>query len=80
MPKVSLDMPKEIIDDLKGHVGDDRKFVSMGFQGKGAGRKNGLGGNPPGVGSYLYWFASVSDNEPLSTGMHAYFNKILSFK
>ena len=29
MPKVSLDMPKEIIDDLKGHVGDDRKFVSM---------------------------------------------------
>ena len=29
MPQVSLDMPKEIIDDLKGHVGDDRKFVSM---------------------------------------------------
>ena len=29
MPKVSLDMPKEIIADLKGHVGDDRKFVSM---------------------------------------------------
>ena len=24
-----MDMPKEIIDDLKGHVGDDRKFVSM---------------------------------------------------
>ena len=29
MPKVSLDMPQEILDDLKGHVGDDRKFVSV---------------------------------------------------
>tara|TARA_B100000029_G_scaffold514069_1_gene615530 strand:+ start:3078 stop:3248 length:171 start_codon:yes stop_codon:yes gene_type:complete len=29
MPKVSLDMPREILDDLKGHVGDDRKFVSL---------------------------------------------------
>ena len=29
MPKVSLDMPMEILDDLKQHVGDDRKFVSV---------------------------------------------------
>tara|TARA_B100000959_G_C14988101_1_gene626511 strand:+ start:210 stop:380 length:171 start_codon:yes stop_codon:yes gene_type:complete len=29
MPKVSLDMPKEILDDLKSHVGDNKKFVSV---------------------------------------------------
>tara|TARA_Y100001970_G_scaffold166768_1_gene204089 strand:- start:100215 stop:100385 length:171 start_codon:yes stop_codon:yes gene_type:complete len=29
MPKVSLDMPNEILDDLKKHVGDERKFVSV---------------------------------------------------
>jgi Arc/MetJ-type ribon-helix-helix transcriptional regulator len=29
MPKVSLDMPNEILNDLKGHVGDDKKFVSV---------------------------------------------------
>ena len=29
MPKVSLDMPKEILVDLKLHVGDERKFVSV---------------------------------------------------
>jgi len=29
MPKVSLDMPNEILDDLKVHVGDDKKFVSV---------------------------------------------------
>ena len=29
MPKVSLDMPKDILDDLKLHVGDERKFVSV---------------------------------------------------
>ncbi|HJM13723.1 MAG TPA: CopG family transcriptional regulator [Candidatus Thalassarchaeaceae archaeon] len=29
MPKVSLDMPKEILNDLKEHVGDDKKFVSV---------------------------------------------------
>ena len=28
MPKVSLDMPDEILDDLKIHVGGRRKFVS----------------------------------------------------
>ena len=29
MPKVSLDMPNEILDDLKEHVGDNRKFVCV---------------------------------------------------
>ena len=29
MPKISLDMPKEILDDLKNHVGDNKKFVSV---------------------------------------------------
>ena len=29
MPKVSLDMPGQILADLKTHVGDDRKFVSV---------------------------------------------------
>ena len=29
MPKVSLDMPNEILLDIKRHVGDDKKFVSV---------------------------------------------------
>ena len=29
MPKVSLDMPEEILNDLKIHVGDSKKFVSV---------------------------------------------------
>ena len=29
MPKVSLDMPNEILTDLKEHVGDNKKFVSV---------------------------------------------------
>ena len=29
MPKVSLDIPKELFDDIKLHVGDDKKFVSL---------------------------------------------------
>lgn len=29
MPKVSLDMPSELLSDLKGHVGDDKKFISV---------------------------------------------------
>lgn len=29
MPKVSLDMPAELVEDLRLHVGDDKKFVSM---------------------------------------------------
>ena len=29
MPKVSLDVPQELLDDLKHHVGDSGKFVSV---------------------------------------------------
>ena len=29
MPKISLDMPAEIITDLRLHVGDDKKYVSL---------------------------------------------------
>ena len=29
VPKVSLDMPAQILADLKLHVGDDGKFVSV---------------------------------------------------
>ncbi|MBP72757.1 MAG: CopG family transcriptional regulator [Euryarchaeota archaeon] len=29
MPKISLDMPNEIVSDLKYHVGDTKKFVSL---------------------------------------------------
>ena len=31
MPKVSLDMPNEILTDIKQHVGDDKKFVSVAY-------------------------------------------------
>ena len=29
MPKVSLDMPAEILQDIRTHVGDDKKLVSV---------------------------------------------------
>ncbi len=29
MPKISLDMPEHIIQDLKLHVGDKKKYVSL---------------------------------------------------
>jgi Arc/MetJ-type ribon-helix-helix transcriptional regulator len=29
VPKISLDMPSQLLDDLKTHVGDDGKFVSV---------------------------------------------------
>ena len=29
MPKVSIDMPAEILTDIKRHVGDEKKFVSV---------------------------------------------------
>ena len=29
MPKISLDMPNELLEDLKVHVGDAKKFVSV---------------------------------------------------
>jgi len=28
MPKVCVEIPKEILDDLKEHVGDGKKFVN----------------------------------------------------
>ena len=29
MPKISLDMPKELLNNLKFHLGDDKKFISV---------------------------------------------------
>ncbi len=29
VPKVSLDIPQELVDDIKIHVGDNKKFVSL---------------------------------------------------
>ena len=29
MPKVSLDIPQEMLDDLNKHIGNDKKFVSQ---------------------------------------------------
>ena len=29
MPKISLDMPLQLLDDLRIHVGDEGKFVSV---------------------------------------------------
>lgn len=29
MPKVSVDIPQELLDDLNKHVGDDKKFVNQ---------------------------------------------------
>ena len=29
MPKISLDMPNELLHDLRIHVGDDKKFVCV---------------------------------------------------
>ena len=29
MPKISLDMPAELMNDLKEHTGDDKKYVSL---------------------------------------------------
>jgi|TARA_B110000914_G_C15358598_1_gene397380 Arc/MetJ-type ribon-helix-helix transcriptional regulator len=29
MPKISLDIPAELLDDLKTHVGEQRKFISV---------------------------------------------------
>jgi Arc/MetJ-type ribon-helix-helix transcriptional regulator len=28
MPKISVEMPQELLDDLDDHVGDDGKFVN----------------------------------------------------
>jgi Arc/MetJ-type ribon-helix-helix transcriptional regulator len=29
MPKVSVEIPQELLDDLNRHVGDDKKFVNQ---------------------------------------------------
>lgn len=29
MPKVSVDIPQELLEDLNKHVGDNKKFVSQ---------------------------------------------------
>jgi Arc/MetJ-type ribon-helix-helix transcriptional regulator len=29
MPKVSVEIPQELLDDLNRHVGDNKKFVSQ---------------------------------------------------
>ncbi len=29
VPKISLDMPRELVEDLKQHIGEDKKFVSL---------------------------------------------------
>jgi Arc/MetJ-type ribon-helix-helix transcriptional regulator len=29
MPRVSVEIPKQILDDLNEHVGDDGKFVNL---------------------------------------------------
>jgi Arc/MetJ-type ribon-helix-helix transcriptional regulator len=29
MPKISLDIPQEVLDDLMAHVGKDKKFMSQ---------------------------------------------------
>lgn len=29
MPKVSLDIPNQLLEDMRIHVGDDGKFVSL---------------------------------------------------
>jgi len=29
MPKISLDIPQELMDDLMAHIGKDKKFISQ---------------------------------------------------
>jgi Arc/MetJ-type ribon-helix-helix transcriptional regulator len=29
MPKVSVEIPQQILDDLRIHIGDDKKYVSL---------------------------------------------------
>ena len=29
MPKISVDMPQEILDDQREHIGDNKKFVNL---------------------------------------------------
>ena len=29
VPKISLDIPYELLNDIKSHVGDEKKFISL---------------------------------------------------
>jgi Arc/MetJ-type ribon-helix-helix transcriptional regulator len=29
MPRISVEVPKHILDDLQVHIGDDKKFVNL---------------------------------------------------
>ena len=29
MPKISVEIPQQILDDLNEHIGDDKKFVNL---------------------------------------------------
>ena len=29
VPKISLDIPHELLNDIKSHVGDEKKFISL---------------------------------------------------
>ena len=39
MPKISVEIPKELLDDLDEHVGDDGKFVNRSDAIRGSIRK-----------------------------------------
>lgn len=39
MPKISVEIPKELLDDLDAHVGEDRKFVNRSDAVRGSIRK-----------------------------------------
>ena len=39
MPKISLDIPGHLLDDIKKHVGEHGKFVSVADAGRTACRK-----------------------------------------
>ncbi|SEH13354.1 hypothetical protein SAMN04487967_1317 [Natronorubrum sediminis] len=40
MPKISVEIPQELLDDLDGHVGDDGKFVNRSDAIRASIRKN----------------------------------------
>ncbi|GAA0264278.1 ribbon-helix-helix domain-containing protein [Halobacterium noricense] len=40
MPKISVEIPEELLEDLDGHVGDDGKFVNRSDAVRASIRKN----------------------------------------
>lgn len=40
MPKISVEIPSELLDDLDGHVGDDGKYVNRSDAVRASIRKN----------------------------------------